>query len=59
MATQKAEVVQINIRIRKSTKAELEASAEEDRRSMADQADVLIAEALQARERAKRKRGRN
>ena len=47
--SEKAEVVQINIRIRRTTKAMLEASAEADRRSMADQADVLLIEAFEAR----------
>jgi hypothetical protein len=51
---EKFEVAQINIRIRKTTKFDLEQEAEIDRRSMADQADVLIAEAIAAR---KSKRG--
>lgn len=54
MATQKAETLQVNIRIRKTTKARLEAAAEEDRRSMADEADVLLVEALDARAAAAR-----
>jgi hypothetical protein len=49
----KAEVVQVNIRIRLSTKAALEQLAEEDRRSMADEADVLLVEAIEARQAAK------
>lgn len=55
---QKAEVLQVNVRIRKSTKALLEAEAELDRRSMADEVDVLLVEALEARAAARKKRGK-
>ena len=51
---EKLEVVQINIRLRRSTKDALEAFAEEDRRSMADEADVLLVEAMEARKAAKK-----
>lgn len=51
---EKIEVVQINIRLRRSTKDALEAFAEEDRRSMADEADVLLVEAMEARKAAKK-----
>lgn len=44
------ELVQINIRVRKGTKARLEAASKADRRSMADEADVLLMEALDVRE---------
>ena len=55
MAPEK-ERIQINIRLRASTKAALEQSAEEDLRSMAEQADILICEALETRAaRAERK----
>ena len=54
MTVKKVEVVQINIRVRRSTKEALEQTAEEDRRSMADEADVLIMEAIEARRAAKK-----
>lgn len=44
------ELVQINIRVRKGTKLRLEAAAKVDRRSMADEADVLLMEALDVRD---------
>jgi len=50
MAEESDDVRQINIRLRMSTRDRLEASARADRRSMGDQADVLIVEALEIRE---------
>ena len=51
------EPVQINIRIRRSTKLRLEGMAKADLRSMADEADVLLVEAMNARQ-AKAKGGK-
>lgn len=45
--------MQMNVRIRISTKEALEKSAEADLRSISDQTDVLICEALEARAKAK------
>lgn len=49
-APEKPKTVQMNIRIRETTKARLEKFAIDDLRSLADEADILLTEAMDARE---------
>jgi hypothetical protein len=55
-ASSKPDTVQVNIRIRTATKARIEAAAIVERRSMADQADVFLAQALDVWEKANKSR---
>lgn len=49
----KPDISQINIRVRRITRDRLEAEAKADLRTLADEADVLMTEALDARDKLK------